>query len=159
MPRMTLSTPVDSDSTLRFLRLLWRVNHAMERASSHMHATLGITAPQRMVIRFIGRAPGISSGELAEVLHVDPGTLSSTLRVLEREKLVARRADDRDRRRVRVFLTPRGRQLDADTPRTVEAAVRVTLSRQSKLGLSSIQRILEALARELGEIADGSPHG
>jgi len=156
MPRMTLSSPVDSDSTLKFLRLLWRVNHAMERASSHMHATLGITAPQRMVIRFIGRTPGISSGELADMLHVDPGTLSSALRVLEREKLIARRVDVHDRRRVRVFLTARGRQLDSDTPRTVEAAVRVTLARRSKRCQNSAQEMLEALAHELGDIADGS---
>jgi len=34
-----------------FLRLIWAVDHALQRRSKSMAATLGITGPQRLVIR------------------------------------------------------------------------------------------------------------
>ncbi|MEP7344068.1 MAG: MarR family transcriptional regulator [Gemmatimonadaceae bacterium] len=151
---MTQHSTLNEVPTLEILRLLWRVNHAMERRSKHMHATLGITAPQRMVIRFVGRTPGISAGELAKTLHVDPGTLSSALGALEREKLLSRKSDASDGRRVRIFLTARGRRLDTDTPRTVEAAVHTAMARHSKRSLSIVRSALESLAQELGDFGD-----
>ena len=33
-------------------------------------ATVGLTGPQRLVVRLVGRFPGITAGRLAEILHV-----------------------------------------------------------------------------------------
>lgn len=55
-----------------FLRLIWAVDHALQRRSKVMAATLGITGPQRLVIRMIGRFPSIHARQLADTLHLHP---------------------------------------------------------------------------------------
>jgi len=135
--------------TLDFLRLLWRVNHGIERRSRGMQRSMGVTAPQRMVVLLAGRFDGISAGELATLLHVDPGTLSSALRELERRRLLRRAPDAADGRRVCVHLTAAGRALDAEATDTVELAVREAMRLAGTARRRSAIRALEQLAIEL----------
>src|SRR5258708_13404742 len=65
---------------LEFMRLLWAVDHALQSTSKWMEVRLGITGPQRLVIRMIGCFPGVSPGGLADLLHVHPPTLPAALR-------------------------------------------------------------------------------
>jgi DNA-binding MarR family transcriptional regulator len=105
--------------SLEFLQVLWRTSHALERRSRRMEKAIGLTAPQRLVVRFLGRFPGVTAGQLARALHVDPGTLSASLRRLEGRGLVERRRDPADTRRVTLGLTREGRALDVPGPGTV----------------------------------------
>src|SRR5258708_17032792 len=70
-------------AVLDFMRLLWAVDHALQSSSKRMEATYGITGPQRLVVRIVGRFPGIAAGRAAEVLHVHPSTLTGILKRLE----------------------------------------------------------------------------
>ena len=91
-----------------FLRLVWAVDHALQRRSKSMAATLGITGPQRLVIRIIGRFPSIHARQLADILHLHPSSLTALLKRLERRDLVRRWPDERDRRRWLLGLTRQG---------------------------------------------------
>src|SRR5439155_8811053 len=64
-------------AVLDFMRLLWAVDHSLQSASKRMEAAYGITGPQRLVVRIVGRFPGIAAGRVAEILHVHPSTLRS----------------------------------------------------------------------------------
>jgi MarR family transcriptional regulator, organic hydroperoxide resistance regulator len=75
------------------------------------------------VIRCVGKYPGMTAGQLATVLHVDPGTVSAALRRLEDKQLIERRRDPRDKRRVTLGLSAQGRALAQPSPCTVEHAV------------------------------------
>jgi DNA-binding MarR family transcriptional regulator len=88
-----------------------------------MEKRFGVTAQQRLLIRCVGAYPGMTAGQLASVLNVDPGTVSAALRRLEQKQLVERRRDPVDSRRVALGLTPLGRALDTPAVGTVEAAV------------------------------------
>jgi DNA-binding MarR family transcriptional regulator len=88
-----------------------------------MVKVFGVTAQQRFVIRCVGKFPGMTAGQLARVLHLDPGTVSTTLNRLEHQRLLVRRRDPRDRRRVHLRLTARGRVIDHRSSGTVEHAV------------------------------------
>jgi DNA-binding MarR family transcriptional regulator len=143
--------------TLEFLRRLWRLNHALERRSSRMHTEIGITAQQRMVLRCLGCLGEVHAGELADVLHLDPGTLSATLRRLEERKLVRRARDDADSRRVRIALTADGRRLDVPTPGTVEAAVAQLLADTEPDDLARTARVLERFAAALEAVDQRAP--
>jgi len=48
---------------LDFLERTWRVNHAMQRVSNRMARDLGLTGPQRLVVRCIGKYPGIPASQ------------------------------------------------------------------------------------------------
>lgn len=53
------------------------------------------------------RAP--TQKELADQLHSAPPTIAASLKVLERQGYVVRRTDERDTRRNRISITPKGR--------------------------------------------------
>lgn len=119
------------EPALDFLRQLWRLDHALARLSARMEKTLGVTAPQRLVLRCVGKFPGMTAGQLAALLHLDPSTISSALRRLELRGLLERRRDPRDRRRVVLGLTAAGRALDHPGDGTVEHAVAALLAEVS----------------------------
>jgi DNA-binding MarR family transcriptional regulator len=134
---------------LDFLRVIWSVDHGLHRASKRAKAELGVTGPQRLVLRIVGRFPGLPAGQLARLLHVHPSTLSGVLQRLEREGLVRRRRDPRDGRRSLLGLTPKGRTLDLERAGSAEDAVRKTLAHVSRSQLSATREVLEALAQQL----------
>jgi DNA-binding MarR family transcriptional regulator len=134
---------------LEFMRALWALDHALQSASKRMETRLGVTAPQRLVVRIVGRFPGISAGEVAEILHVHPSTLTGVLKRLEARGVVTRRADPKDGRRALLALTARGRQLDALRSGTVEAVVRRVLQRLPSGSVRSARAMAEALTAAL----------
>jgi MarR family transcriptional regulator, organic hydroperoxide resistance regulator len=136
-------------SVLEFMRTIWALDHELQRTSRRMKSGLGVTGPQRLVLRVVGRFPGMSAGQLAQVLHLHPSTLTGVLQRLEHQGLLARRADARDGRRVLLGLTREGRQLDVDSEGTVEAAVRLALSEVSEQKVSSAVEVLGRIAASL----------
>jgi MarR family transcriptional regulator, organic hydroperoxide resistance regulator len=138
---------------LEFMKLLWAVDHGLQSVSKRMESRFGITGPQRLVVRIVGRFPGISAGALADVLHVHPSTLTGVLRRLETRGMLVRRSDPRDARRALFGLTPRGRKMDTLRTGTVEQAVRRVLTRLPEDAVAA-ERILSALAAELARSPD-----
>ena len=51
--------------TLGFMRALWELTHALQVSSKRMARVLGVTGPQRLVIRVVGQSPGITARDLA----------------------------------------------------------------------------------------------
>ena len=143
---------------LEFMRLIWEVDHALQRASKRMEVTLGVTGPQRLVIRIVGRFPGMPAGHLAKLLHVHPSTLTGILQRLERQGLIRRRADSRDARRFLLSLTERGRAFDVGMGGTIEAAIQHVLAHTRVDKLQSAREVLASLSASLGSItaAQGS---
>ncbi len=145
---------LDLGATLSFLSSIWRLNHCLERASKHMEARIGVTGQQRMIIRVVGRYPGITPGQVARALWIDAGTLSAALKRLETRKLVRRERDAADRRRVMLHLTEDGARYDVPTGATVEAAVAAALAEEPLEAASEARRFIEALALRINEVAE-----
>ena len=137
------------NDAFEFLPLIWALDHALARRSKQMRSRLGVTALQRLVIRRVGRYPGMSPGELAATLHVDPSTLTGVLKRLVRRGWVDRRRDPRDGRRVCLGLTPRGRALDVPDDASVEAAVARALASVRPQAARDARCVLDAIIREL----------
>lgn len=141
----------DLGPTLEFLRLLWAVDHALQSASKRMARRLSVTGPQRLVIRLAGKRPGISAGDLADILLLHPSTLTGILKRLSDRGLIEMKADPGDRRRVRIQLTDSGRKLNSRAKGTVEAAVGRTLARVPARDVQAVDRVLSRLSRTLSE--------
>ena len=71
----------------------------------------GVTALQWRLITYLRRHEGIRQGPLAELIEVEPITLSRMIDRLSDAGLVERRADPADRRAWRLHLTPRSGEL------------------------------------------------
>jgi DNA-binding MarR family transcriptional regulator len=143
-----IELPVLGDA-LEFLRLFWAVDHAMQRSSKRIEAATGITGPQRLVIRIVGRFPGIPAGQIAKLLHVHPATLSGIVKRLERQGLIKRRSDPRDGRRALLGLTNEGRAFDGQAEASVEVAIQRTLETSAPEKVEATREVLESIARTL----------
>lgn len=137
--------------TLEFLRSIWALDHALHARSKAMARRTGLTGPQRLALRIIGRFPHISSGELAEVLHVHPSTLTGVLQRLEKQGHVVRSRDKADGRRALFALTRAGERLAGPVEFSVEGAVKKVLDRSKPAQLDAARELIDQLAQALLE--------
>jgi MarR family transcriptional regulator, organic hydroperoxide resistance regulator len=141
------------DPALQFLQTVWRLEHALERASKRMEDALGISGPQRFALRVIGERPGILASELAAVLHLHPSTVTGIIQRLEARRLVRRATSARDGRVAHLHLTASGGRANRPSARgTIERAARATLARCPPAGRRATTAVLEQFTRELMKI-------
>lgn len=138
-----------SGETLRFMQRLWELVHALDVRSKRMARHLGVTGPQRLVIRMVGQTPDIMASEIADILGMHPSTLTGILARLERQGLLQRRVDSEDRRRQLFRLTAAGHRIDRERRGTVEASVRRALGRAERTTIERAEQMLELLVAEL----------
>jgi DNA-binding MarR family transcriptional regulator len=136
---------------LVFMQVLWAVAHGLESASKRMHAELGITGPQRLVLRIIGHHDRISAGALAEIMHIHPSSLTGMLQRLEQAELIRRESDPFDRRRALLELTRKGMRLNDQRRGTIEAVIDDALGQLSKERVATAKAVLGAIAAALGD--------
>ena len=87
--------------------------HALRRAFDRRAAALGVTRAQWKVLFRLTRTPGVRQVELADMLDVEPITLSRILDRLEEAGHVERLADPADRRAWRLQVTDKAKPLVA----------------------------------------------
>ena len=136
-------------AVLDFMRLIWAVDHALQQKSKRMEAELGITGPQRMVLRLIARFPSISAGQLAKAFHLHPSTVTGIIKRLERDGFVQRSEDPSDRRKQILHLTAKGHKIDLSSEGTIEGAVKRALAGHSAKTLQAASQLLTDLAKHM----------
>lgn len=141
-----------SVQALEFLRLIWALDHALQVRSKHMARTLRVTGPQRLALRLIESAPGLTASELTEKLHVHKSTLSGVLQRLEAVGLIARHTDTEDARRQRLSVTPGGRALAERRSGTVEETVTEVLREFTPREVDATRRVLQRLGERLARL-------
>lgn len=118
----------------------------------------GFTALQWRMMHFLRRYPGIRQGPLAELIEVEPITLSRMIDRLQDAGLVQRRADPTDRRAWRLHLTDKAEALlDAKRPLSEE------LNAMALQGLSleeqaMLVRLVQQVQANLSQRACGKIH-
>jgi len=136
------------DPILDFLRLLWSIEHGLQRMSKRMEGELGITGPQRLVLRVVGRFPGISAGELAHIVRLHPSTITGILQRLVARGLIDRTRDPGDSRKARLRLKRRARAFTQVSPGTVELVVTKALRRVGASNVKAARKVLTEIAQQ-----------
>jgi len=85
--------------------------HAMRKAFDRRAVGMGVTRAQWKVLFRLERQPGLRQIELADMLDIEPITLSRIVDRLEEAGLVERVADPADRRAWRLHVTVRSQPL------------------------------------------------
>lgn len=114
----------------------------------------GITALQWRLITYLKRHEGIRQGPLADLIEVEPITLSRMVDRLTEAELVERRADPADRRAWRLYLTPRAGTLLAGIRLEIaalndEALEGLSAAERDQLG-HLVERVRANLSRRVG---------
>lgn len=87
--------------------------HALRKAFDRRSVGMGVTRAQWKVLFRLDRQPGLRQIELADMLDIEPITLSRIVDRLEEAELVERLADPADRRAWRLHVTARAQPLIA----------------------------------------------
>ncbi|ARE39353.1 transcriptional regulator [Rhodovulum sp. P5] len=91
-----------------------------EKGLARRIAPLGLAPAQFMVLLELWREEGLTQRDLVSRLDVEQATMANTLARMERDGLITRTGDEKDRRIRRVFLTDTARAMEA--PATAAAA-------------------------------------
>lgn len=91
--------------------VLLKLARAYHDATAAFEQASGLTAARWRLLYLIAREGDPTQRDLIGLIRVDPGSITRTLKALELEGLVKRRADEADNRYVRVGLTTAGRRL------------------------------------------------
>jgi MarR family transcriptional regulator, multiple antibiotic resistance protein MarR len=85
-------------------------------------AKLGFTSAQWPILRLVATGATPTAADLCRQLNYDTGSMTRMLSRLERKGVIVRRADEADRRIVRLHITPAGRKL---YPKLRDVVIRV----------------------------------
>ena len=141
------------DIVLKLLAQLWALHHGMQAVSKWMLSRMGVTAPQRAVLRMAATNDGITPGDLARLLHTHPSTLTGVLRRLEALGMLYRTGDPNDARKMRLHVQPEGLTLCAHDEGTVESALRRAVNRLTPEQNEALIGALAIISEELSTTA------
>jgi len=118
-----------------------------EKGLARRIAPLGLRPAQFMVLLELWREDGLTQRDLVERLDVEQATMANTLSRMERDGLVAREDDPRDKRVRRVRLT--------DAARALEGAATDAAAAQNDLALKRLtaperQTLIDLMHRVIG---------
>lgn len=146
-------TPAIAEDLLRAIR---RIVRRISDHSRRLSNEVGLTVPQLLVLRAIGRRheePELTLAQVSKDVQLSPATVSRIIDRLERAGLVARERRSNDRRKVCLSLTAAGIDRFDALPMPLQERF---VERLTELSDAEGRGLLEALQRvlELMEAGD-----
>ena len=154
-----LSTPMSSSAKRTGMERVTDVAAAMESAvesllgvldSARLAQSPAVPPAQLRVLTIISRSEHTNMSRLAEALDVVPSSASRLCDRLEATGLLRRVPDPRDRREVRLLLTPAAHRLLEELRERRRAALAEVLERMSPAGQLELLRALAAFDTAAG---------
>jgi DNA-binding MarR family transcriptional regulator len=134
------------------LQLLTRAERLLARRLAPILGAEGQSLDAWRVLSLLADGAGHPMTEIAERACLPPGTLTKLVDHLVDTNVVYRRVDDVDRRRIRAYLTPRGRSLYQRIDRALQASLASLPVAEADLEL-----LRDLLVRLADGVALGSP--
>jgi DNA-binding MarR family transcriptional regulator len=131
------------------------INHLARLFAQALRSRIGaegVGVGQFPVLLALWEAEGATQTALAEHLAIEQPTMANTLKRMERDGLVERVPDPDDRRRARVHLTPRARELEPVLTRAArqanEAALAGLAPEEREQFLALVRRVIANLEQD-----------
>lgn len=137
---------------------LGQATRKLQKTYAAAFAPFGLTPSQALALEQLWQEDGLPLKELAARASLDPTSVNWLVGQLESAGLAARKKDLADRRVVRLWLTPAGRELQqqvyAEAQRQEQALEAVLLRYMAGAQLEALRRGMQILADELPEGED-----
>ncbi|WP_339818109.1 MarR family transcriptional regulator [uncultured Paracoccus sp.] len=131
-----------------WIRLLGVTRGAENHLRDYLRRAHGTTLPRFDVMAALWRRrEGVTMSELSRLLLVSNGNATAVVDRLEADGMVRREAENGDRRRIRVRLTPEGLEAFEIMALGHEAEVDTILGRLSETDLEALRDILSRAGR------------
>jgi len=131
---------------------LRKIIRAIDLNSKSLVRRVGLTGPQLVILKEIGKCREASAGRIAREVSLSQATVTGILERLSQRGLVARNKDGKDRRQVLLTVTPAGEELLAKAPPLMQETF---VQRVEQLPAWEQTMILSSL-EHLSEIMDTS---
>ena len=138
--------PADEKITDQVLLAIRQITQAIDLHSRYLSKHHGLTGPQLIILKEIGKTGEMTVGEVARAISLSQSTVTGILARLENRGLIVRRKSTADRRAVNVDLTDACRQFLAEAPPPLQdnflAGFNNLESWEQLMILSALQRIV-----------------
>lgn len=124
-----------------------------------MELRLGVTGPQRMILRLISRFPAIPTKMISQILKLHASSVSTSVRRLEAKGQLVRIRTEEDGPSGILELTESGRAIASPQDRTIESALRAFVHGVANETLNEATQVLDALSRNLKGETDRHSRG
>lgn len=111
----------------------------------------GISQGQFIVLTFLWENNGLSQKELCEWVRVEQPTLANTLKRMERDGLIYRKQDEKDKRYYKFYLTDKGEKLGRDMDINVEEIQDNVLKTLTKSERELFNKFLDRIIDNISE--------
>ena len=135
------------------MQSLRRIIKSLQDYSQTVYSHFGITGPQLWVLKTIHQNGSLSLGELSRRMFINPSTITGVVDRLEKKKYVLRTRNEKDRRIVKVQLTPEGDRLARKSPNPIQGKMIYGLRKLKKDEIFAICQSVEKLV-EIMEAQD-----
>ena len=136
-------TGIDNELSKRAIRTYLEALAIGEPIRLRLWDSRGLTTTQLRLIFILRQGDGVSISSLAQSMGLSPSAMTGIIDRLVRSKLIRRQADRRDRRLVRIFLTPEGKSLLEEMDATGKAYVNEVIRH---LGCECVEAFVDSLA-------------
>ena len=129
------------------MQSLRRIIKSLQDYSQTVYSHFGITGPQLWALKTISKRGSLSLGELSKGMYLHPSTVSGVVDRLEKKGYVVRDRTEKDRRVIKVQLTPKGKLIAKKAPNPVQGRMIYGLRKLKKEKLFLIYESIQELVR------------
>ena len=119
------------------MMIIHELSHIMRKAVTEKCRALFCSDAGHDIIRELVRKDGVTQLDLVKITHYTAPSISVSLQKLEEKQYVRRTPDPADRRAIRVYITEKGREADAEMFQTIK-----DFESQTMIGISAEEREL-----------------
>ncbi|QPB82020.1 MarR family transcriptional regulator [Pseudoalteromonas rubra] len=115
---------------------LYAASRQVTRLYQPLLKARGLTYPQYIVLMILWQQDGLLVGEIGKRAQLNSNTLTPLLKRLAQQALVTRERSERDERQCHIYLTEKGKALEADC-----SCIPQQMLAQTKMPLADLQQL------------------
>ena len=139
-----------------FLGMFMRIDRRFMGKCFGQMQECGIYPGQYPVLGLLAHKDGLSQKEIAERLRIKPPTVNVTVQRLEKSGFLYRKADEKDQRVSRIYLTEKGHKAKEEGMKKVIENEKILLDGLSDAELCLLRRFLEQIPANIDKIPGGT---
>ena len=143
-------------SKASFLEMFMQIDRRFMGKCFGQMQEFGIYPGQIPVLGLLAHRDGLSQKEIAERLRIKPPTVNVTVQRLEKVGFLYRKADEKDQRISRIYLTEKGHKAKEKGMEKVAENEKILLDGLSDTELCLLRRFLEQITANIDKIPGGT---
>lgn len=134
------------------LSMLMKIDRRLAGKCISQMMEMGVYPGQIPVLVLLSRKDGLSQKEIADALRIKAPTVNISIQRLEKAGLLFRKADAKDHRISRIYLTEKGHQAKENGIEKMKANEKILLEGFSTAELCLLERFLEQILHNIDRI-------